>query len=89
MVYGALQVEFYFYFYFNTLMIFWALALEKYFTPKLSTRRAKVVLSVLCLHRPVVFCIGYYPGVARNLTVSLNSRTPASFNPYMPLQISV
>ena len=68
-------------------MILWASGLEKYFTPKLSTHREKVVLSVLCLRRPMVFGMCLYMWVEIDLTSLLNVRTPASFNPYMPLQI--
>ena len=69
-------------------MIWWASALEKYFTPKLSTHSAKVVLRVLCIHRPVVFGIVLYTWGAVALSSLLNSRTPDSFNPYIPLRIS-
>ena len=58
------------------------------FTPKSSTHRSKSVLSVLCLHRPVIFVIVLYPGGAKSLTSLLNARTPDYFNPYIPLQIS-
>ena len=62
--------------------------LEKYLTPKSSTHRANVVLSVRCRHRPVECDIGSYPCGANDLTSWLKASTPASLRPYIPLQIS-
>ena len=62
----------------NASMRWWASDLEKYFSPKLSTYMAKVVLHVLCLYRPVLFGIGLYLRGVRALTSLLNAKTPAS-----------
>ena len=68
-------------------MILCALAVGGYFTPKFLTQRKKVVLHVLCLHRPVVFGIGLYPRGVIFLTNLLKARTLYSSNPYIPLRI--
>ena len=75
------------YFSCNAPMRWWALALENYFTPMLTTHRANVVLCVLCIHRTVVFVIGSFTCRARALTILLNARTLDTFNLYMSLRI--